>query len=138
MLPPAAGAAGVERQFLPDRTMDDVDDPDLGAAAMEDDIAGEGGDAGGSGLGAGFEDWPDDDEAEVIARRRPAPDHHGAGPSAGPTAHGGAQKCRAVSIHFGSRPKKPKSTAAATKRDEAAAKAARFRKVVKQSQAVSA
>ena len=56
MLLPAARAAGVERQFLPDRTMDDVDDPDLGAAAMEDDIAGEGGDAGGSRLGAGFED----------------------------------------------------------------------------------
>ena len=47
MLPPATGAAGVERQFLPDRTMDDVDDPDLGVAAMEDDIAGEGGEAGG-------------------------------------------------------------------------------------------
>ena len=70
--------------------MDDVDDPDLGAAAMEDDVAGEGSDAGGSGLGAGFEDWPDDNEAEVIARRRPAPDHHGAGPSAGPTAQDGA------------------------------------------------
>ena len=138
MLPPAAGTAGVERQFLPDCTMDDVDDPDLGAAAMEDDFAGEGGDAGGSGLGAGFEDWPDDGEAEVIARRRPAPEHHGAGPSAGPTAQGGAQKRRAASTHFGSRPKKPKSTAAATKRDEAVAKAARFRKVVKQPQAVSA
>ena len=57
---------------------------------MEDDVAEEGGDVGGSGLGAGFEDWPDDDEAEVIARRRLAPDHHGAGPSAGPTAQGGA------------------------------------------------
>ena len=38
---------------------------------------------------------------------------------------------------FGSRPKKPKSGAAATRRDEAAAKAARFRKVVKQPQTVS-
>ena len=56
MLPPAAGAAGVERQFLPDRMMDDVDDPDLGAAAMEEDVAGEGGKACGSGLGAAFED----------------------------------------------------------------------------------
>ena len=66
MLPPAAGAPGVERQFLPDRTMDDVDDPDLGAAAMEDDVAREGGDIGGSGLGAGFEDWPyNDDEANM-------------------------------------------------------------------------
>ena len=128
----------MERQFLPDCTMDDVNDPDMGAAAMEDDVAGEGGDAGKSRLGAGFEDWPDDDEAEVITRRRPAPDHHGAGPSAGPTAQGGAQKHRATSTHFGSRPKKPKSTAAATKRDEAAAKAASFRKVVKQPQAVSA
>ena len=52
MLPPATGAAGVERQFLPDRTMDDVDDPYLGAATMEDDVAGEGGEAGGTGLGA--------------------------------------------------------------------------------------
>ena len=66
MLPPAAGAPGVERQFLPDHTMDDVDDPDLGAAAMEDDVVGEGGDAGRSGLGAGFEDWPyNDDEANM-------------------------------------------------------------------------
>ena len=47
MLPPATGAAGVERQFLPDRTMDDVADPELGAAAMEEDVAGEGGEAGG-------------------------------------------------------------------------------------------
>ena len=69
MLPPATGAAGVERQFLPDRTMDDVDDPDLGAAAMEDDIAGEGGEAGDTGLEAAFEDWPDDAEAEVVPRR---------------------------------------------------------------------
>ena len=138
MLPPATGAAGVERQFLPDRKMDDVDDPDLGAAAMEEDIAGEGGEAGGSGLGAAFEDWPDDAEAEVVPRRQPAPDHQGAGPSAAPAAHGGAQKRQAASTHFGSRPKKPKSTVVATKRDEAAAKAARFRKVVKQPQAVSA
>ena len=59
----------MERQFLPDRTMDGVDDPNLGAATMEDDVAGEGGEAGGSGLGTGFEDWPDDDKAEVIPRR---------------------------------------------------------------------
>ena len=128
----------MERQFLPDRTVDDVDDLDLGAAAMEDDVAGEGGDAGGSRLGAGFKDWPDDDEAKVIACRRPVPGHHGAGPSTRPTAQGGAQKRRAASTHFGSRPKKPKGTAAVTKRDEAAAKAARFHKVVKQPQAVLA
>ena len=49
-----------------------------------------------------------------------------------------AQKRRAASGLFGSRPKKPKSGAAATRRDEVAAKAARFRKVVKQPQKVSA
>ena len=55
-----------------------------------------------------------------------------------PAARGGARKHRAVPTLFGSRPKKPKGSAAATKQDEAAAKAARFRKVVKQPQAVSA
>ena len=137
MIPLATGAARVERQFLPDRTMDDVDDPDLGAAAMEEDVAGEGGEAGGSGLRAAFEDWPDDAKTEVVPRRQPAPDHQGEGPSAAPAPHGGAQKRQAMSTHFASRPKKPKSTAAATKRDEAAAKAARFRKVVKQPKSVS-
>ena len=138
MLPPATGAAGVERQFLPDRTMDNVDDPDLGAAVMEDDVTGEGREAGGSRLGAAFEDWPDDADAEVVPHRQSAPDHQSAGPSVAPSPHGGMQKRRAASTHFGNRSKKPKSTAAATKRDEAAAKAPRFRKVVKQPQAVSA
>ena len=55
-----------------------------------------------------------------------------------PAAGGGTQKRRAVSILFGSRPKKSKASTAATKRDEAAAKAARFRKVVKQPQVISA
>jgi len=39
---------------------------------------------------------------------------------------------------FGSRPKKPKGSAAATKRDEAAAKAIGFRKALKEPQLVSA
>ena len=39
---------------------------------------------------------------------------------------------------FGSRPKKPKGSAAATRRDEAAAKAIRFRKEVKKLSLVSA
>ena len=39
---------------------------------------------------------------------------------------------------FGGRPKKPKGSVAATKRDEATAKAAHFHKVLKQPQAVSA
>ena len=114
----------------------DPDDPDLGAAALEDDVVGGGGELGGSGLSATFEDWPDDDEAEPIPRCQPASDHQGAGSSAGPAARGGARKHWAVPTLFGSRPKKPKGTAAATKQDEAATKAARFRKAVKQPQAV--
>ena len=110
----------------------------MGAAAMEDAVVGEGDEAGGTGLGDDLEDWADNDEVEVVPHRQPALDHQGAGPSATPAARGGAQKRQAASTYFGSRPKKPKSTAATTKRDEAAAKAARFRKVVKQPQAVSA
>ena len=53
-----------------------------------------------------------------------------------PAARGGAQKRRATSTFFGSRPKKSKASTAVAKRDEAAAKAARFRKVVKQPQNV--
>ena len=105
---------------------------------MEDAIMGEGDEAGGVGLGAGLEDWVDDDEVEAAPHRQPALDHQGTGPSATPAARGGAQKRRAASTFFGSRPKKSKASTAATKRDEAAVKAARFRKVVKQPQAISA
>ena len=118
--------------------MDDIDDPDLGAAAMEDAVVGDDAEPGGTGLTASFEDWPDDAKAEVAPRRQPAADHQGAGSSIAPAAGGGAQKRRAASGLFGSRPKKSKASTAATKRDEAAAKAARFRKAVKQPQAVSA
>ena len=62
----------------------------------------------------------------------------GAGSSAPPNAQGGGKKCRAGASLFSSRPKKPKGSAAATKRDEAAAKANRFRKVVKTPQLISA
>ena len=105
---------------------------------MEDAIVGESDGSGGAGLTAGFEDWPDDAEVEVAPRRQPAPDHQGASLSAASATGGGAQKRRAVSIPFSSRPKKSKASTAATKRDEAAAKAARFRKAVKQPQAISA
>ena len=54
-----------------------------------------------------------------------------------PTTPGGAQKRRAAPTLVGGWPKKPKGSAGATKRDEAAVKAARFRKVVKQPHAVS-
>ena len=110
----------------------------MGAAALDDDAAGGGGETCGSGFTAGFDDWPDDDEADPIPRRQPVTDPQGAGPSGGLTARGGAQKRRAAPTLIEGRPKKPKGSAAATKRDEAAAKAARFRKVVKQPQTVSA
>lgn len=53
------------------------------------------------------------------------------------TALGGALKCRATPSMYGSRLKKSKSSAAATKREEAATKANRFQKAVKQPQMVS-
>ena len=55
--------------------VDDVDDPDLGADAMEDAFVGDDAEPGGTGLTASFEDWPDDAEAEVAPRRQPAADH---------------------------------------------------------------
>jgi len=124
---------GPEHEFAPDREAYDLEDADLGPAALDDNAAGGGGETGGSGFTAGFDDWPDDDEADPIPRRQPATDPQGAGPSGGPTARGGAQKRRAAPTLIGGRPKKPKGSAAATKWDEAA----RFRKVVKQPQAVS-
>ena len=109
----------------------------MGAAAMEDAIVGDSAEPGGSRFTASFEDWPDDFEAEVTPRRQPAADQQGAGSSVAP-ASGGAQKRRAALGLFGSRPKKSKPSSVATKRDEAAAKAARFRNAMKQPQAVSA
>nr|XP_040258691.1 uncharacterized protein LOC120975993 [Aegilops tauschii subsp. strangulata] len=138
LLQQAAGAAGPECRFLPNQAESDVDDPNLGAAALEDDAEGGGGEAGGSGFRASLEDWPDDNAGEVVPRRQPGSDQQGASSSAAPAARGGAHKRRATPSLFGSRPKKPRGSAAATKRDEAAAKAIRFRKVVKEPQLVSA
>ena len=60
------------------------------------------------------------------------------GSSAAPGAPGGGKKRRAVSTLFGSRPKKPNGSAVATRWDEAAVKAIRFRKEVKKPSLVSA
>ena len=133
-----AAVVGPGGDYAPDRAVSDVDDPDLGAAALEDDAEGGGGEAGGSRLGAGLEDWPDDDAGEVAPRHQPGSGQPGASSSAAPDAQGGAKKRRAAPSLFGSRPKKPKGSAAATKWDEAAAKAIRFRKEVKKPQLVSA
>ena len=108
--------------------MDDAVEPGGGQA---------GGKAGGSGFTATFDDWPDEDEAEAVPRRQPA-SGRGAGSSGAQPARGRGQKRRATQGMFGSRTKKPRGGAAATRREEAAAKAARFRKVVKQPQTVSA
>ena len=110
----------------------------MGAAAMDDNTEAGGGEAGSSGHEASFDDWPDDDEVEVAPHRQPAPDHQGAGSSVVPAARGSAQKRRAASTFFGSRPKKSKASTAATKWDEAVVKASRFCKAVKQPQAISA
>jgi len=128
---------GPDREFLPDRAESDVDDPDLGAAALKDDAEGGSSTAVGPRLGASLEDWPDDDE-EVAPRHQHGAGQPGAGSSAPPDAQGGGKKRRAGTSLFGSRPKKPKGSATATKRDEAAAKANRFRKVVKTPQLISA
>ena len=96
-----------------------------------------GGEAGGSGFTATFDDWPDEDEAEAVPHRQPAAGR-GAGSSGAQTAQGRGQKRRATQGMFGSRTKKPRGGAVATRREEAAAKAALFRKVVKQPQTVSA
>nr|XP_040253555.1 translation initiation factor IF-2-like [Aegilops tauschii subsp. strangulata] len=88
--------------------------------------------ASGSRLGASLEDWPDDDAGEVAPSHQPGAGQPGASSSAAPDAQGGAKKRRAALSLFGSRPKKPKGSSAATQRDEAAAKAIRFRKTVKE------
>ena len=88
---PSAGATGPPREFVPDRAESDVDDPDLGAAAMEADAEGGGGGAG-SGLrpSATFADWPEDDaEGEVVPRHQPRVGPSGTGSSAGLAGQGG-------------------------------------------------
>ena len=108
---------------------------------MEDAVEPAGGQAGGeadgSGFTATFDDWPDEDEAEAVPLRQPA-SGRGAGSSGAQPARGGGQKRRTAPGLFGSRTKKPRGGVAATRREEAAAKVARFRKVVKQPQTVSA
>ena len=122
---------GSAREFLPNRAESDVDDPDLGAAALEDDAEGGSGEVGGPRLGASFEDWPDDDAEEVAPRHQPGAGQPGASSSAASDAQGGVKTRRAVPSLFASQPKKPKSSMAATKWEEAAAKANHFRKAVK-------
>ena len=136
--PPPAGTLGPAREFVTDRADSDVDDPDLGAVALEDDAEGGGGTAGDFRPSATFADWPKDDaEGGVAPRHRLGASQPGAGSSSVLGAPGGGKKCRDAPTLFGSQPKKPKGSAAATRRDEAAAKAIRFRKKVKKLSLVS-
>ena len=130
---PAASAPRQPREFVPDRAESDVDDPDLGAAAMEADAEGGGGGAEGDFRpSATFDDWPDDDaEGEVAPRHQPRVGTSGAGSSAGLAGQGGAKRRHAGPSAPGGKLKKLKGAAAATRREEAAAKANRFRREVR-------
>ena len=103
--------------YPPDLTEHDLEDLDLGAAAMDDNTepgGGQaGGEAGGSGHGVGFDDWPDDEEDNEPCHA-PSTDQTCASSSTAPTGAPGASK-RAAEGMFGSKPtKKTKSTATKT------------------------
>ena len=85
---------------------------------------------------ATFADWPEDDvQGEVAPRRQPKVGPPGA---SSPAGQGGAERRHAGPSSLGGKPKKFKGAAATTKREEAAAKANRFRKEVKRPPLVSA
>ena len=63
MLDTTAALVGTGGDYQPDRAVSDVDDPDLGAAALEDTATGGVYEAGGFEE-VGIESWPDDDEDE--------------------------------------------------------------------------
>ena len=121
-----------------DWEVSDVDDPDLGAAALEDDAIGGGDGAGGSEEGGSVETWPDDDNDEDEPRPARSTTNTDAGPSTGPPARGGKHKRREGAALFGSAPKKPKNPAAVTRRKEVAAKVAKYQRQLKVPVMVSA
>ena len=129
---PAAGATRQPREYVPDRADNDVDDPDLGAAAMEADA--EGGGEGAEGdcrPSSTFADWPNDDTDMEVAPRHQSK----VGSSAG---QGGLKRRHAGPSALSGKLKKIKGAAAATRREEAAVKANRFRREVRRPPLVSA
>ena len=114
---PVAGATRQPREYVPDRAESDIDDPDLGAAAMEADAEGGGGGAEGEFRpSATFADWPDNDaEGEVAPHHQPRVGSSGAGSSAGLTGQGGAKRRHAGPSAPNGKLKKFKGAAAATK-----------------------
>ena len=138
MSPATTAVVGPGGNYLPDQEVRDVDDPDLGAAALEDDAIGGGDGAGGSKDGGGLETWPDDDDEEDEPRHARGAGKANVGPSAELAARGGTRKCKQGVVLFGSVPKKTKNPTAATKRKEAVAKATKFQKLPKVPPMVSA
>ena len=125
MSPATAAVVGPGGDYAPDWAVSDVDDPDLGAAALEDTATGGVYGAGGSEEG-GIETWPDDDDEEDELRPSRGAGKTDAGPSAEPTARGSTRKRKQGTVLSGSVPKKAKNPTAATRRKEASAKAAKF------------
>ena len=132
-----AAVVGPGGDYAPDRAVSDVDDPDLGAAALEDTATGGVYGAGGSEEG-GIETWPDDEDEEDEPRPSRGAGKADTGPSTEPTARGGTRKRKQDAVLFGSVTKKAKNPTAATRRKEAVAKAAKFRKLPKVPPMVSA
>ena len=114
---PAAGAMRQPREYVPDRADNDIDDPDLGAAAMEADTEGGGGGAEGDFRpSATFTDWPDDDaEGKVAPRHQLRIGPLGAGSSAGLAGQGGLKRRQTGPSSFGGKLKKVKGAATTTK-----------------------
>ena len=137
MLDATAAIVGAGGDYQPDQAVSDVDDPDLGAAALEDTATGGVYEAGGSEEG-GIETWPDEEEEEEEPRPARAAGRSDAGPSVEPTVRGGTRKRKQGAVLFGSASKKAKNPAAATRRKEAAVKAAKYQKLPKAPPMVSA
>ena len=107
---------------------------------MEADAEGGGGGAEGDFRpSATFADWPDDDaEGEVAPCHQLRIGPPVAGSSVGPAGQGSAKRRHAGPSAPGGKLKKFKGAAAATRREEAAAKANRFRREVRRPPLVSA
>nr|XP_040258112.1 fibrous sheath CABYR-binding protein-like [Aegilops tauschii subsp. strangulata] len=124
-------AAVADGPYEPDRAVSYVDDPDLGAATLEENATGGVYGADGSEGGGGLESWPDEADDEDEPRHARAPLKVAAGSSTVPTAQAGSRKRKQGAALFGSAPKKTKNPAAATRRKEAAAKVAKFQRLPK-------
>ena len=118
--------------------MSDVDDPDLGAAALEDDAIGGDDGTGASEDMGGIETWPDDDEDEDEPRPARGTGKADVGPSTDTATQGGTRKRKQGVALLGSAPKKKKNSTTVTRQKEAAAKAAEFQKLLKVPPMVSA